>query len=483
MAAPAPSTASGAGAGSGTTANSNPSVARGALRLVARMRSPGAARNTALRTIAQPEHADTTGQAARPRSETARPGDGEQPWLGHGPPIPSATMHVVLAVVDRVSDLCGPQGNLRALSIADFPSAEAALTAASQRLTRALWEDRQDAPHAGGSADMVDLLLELKETQGRLREARLAQRIAALASVNDALGRLHGITSVSQLIDRVPEEACRLGFDRAMISRVHGSVWVPEAVYVEGDPGWAQEILRVGRDEPQLLNHMILETEMVRRRGPLLALDAQTDPRVHPTLAAATLARSYVAAPIMPEGRVIGFVHADRYMRRRHVDEFCRDVLWMFAQGVGYAFQRTVLFERLHALRAEVGRLTFDITNVTDELVDAELEVTRTDRENVATARSAAAMFVADHSPADSDLTRREIDVLRLMATGETNAGIAARLIISEGTVKSHVKHILRKLGAANRAEAVCLYLRMEARNATERSQVSNGPAVSRWPR
>ena len=412
-------------------------------------------------TATEPEH-------ARPPHplQTARTWDGEQPWLGHGPSIPSANMHDVLAVIDRVSDLCGPQGNPRALPIVDFPSAEAALTAASQRVTQAFREDRQDAPFAWGSAGMIDLLLELKETQGRLREARLAQRVAALASVHDALGRLHGITSVSQLIDRVPEEACRLGFDRAMISRVHGSAWVPEAVYVDGDPGWAQEILRVGRDGPQLLNHMILETEMVRRRGPLLVPDAQADPRVHPTLAAATLARSYVAAPIMPEGRVIGFLHADCYMRRRHVDEFCRDVLWMFAQGVGYAFQRTVLSERLHALRAEVGRLTFDITKVTDELVDAEVEVTRVDRDNVAMARSGAAMFVADDSPADSGLTRREIEVLRLMATGETNAGIAARLIISEGTVKSHVKHILRKLGAANRAEAVCLYLRMQATNA-----------------
>lgn len=153
-------------------------------------------------------------------------------------------------------------------------------------------------------------------------------------------------------------------------------------------------------------------------------------------------------------------------MQRRHVDEFCRDVLWMFAQGVGYAFQRTVLSERLHALRAEVGRLTAGITKVTDELVDAEVEVTRIDRETPAMARSGAAMLVAGHSPAGSGLTRREIDVLRLMAAGQTNAGIAARLIISEGTVKSHVKHILRKLGAANRAEAVCRYLRMEARNA-----------------
>jgi DNA-binding CsgD family transcriptional regulator len=375
-------------------------------------------------------------------------------------------MRDVLAVLDRVNDLRGPEGNPRTLSAVDFPSSDAALTTASQRVTEALWEDRQDAPLTYGSAGMIDLLLELKETQGRLREARLAQRVAAVASVHDALGRLHEINSVSQLIDRVPEEACRLGFDRAMISRVHGSMWVPEAVYVEGDPGWAQEILRVGRDEPQLLNHMILETEMVRRRGPLLVPDAQTDPRVHPTLAATTQARSYVAAPIMPERRVIGFLHADCYMRRRHVDEFCRDVLWMFAQGVGYAFQRTVLSERLHALRAEVGRLTFDITKMTDDLVDAEVEVTPIDRENVAMVRSADTTFAAGHAPAGSALTRREIDVLRLMATGETNAGIAARLIISEGTVKSHVKHILRKLGAANRAEAVCRYLRMQASNA-----------------
>jgi len=329
-------------------------------------------------------------------------------------------MRDVLAVIDRVSDLCGPESNPRALPIVDFPSADAALTTAAQRVTQALWEDRQDAPLACGSPDMIDLLLELKETQGRLREARLAQRVAAVAGVHDALGRLHEINSVSQLIDRVPEEACRLGFDRAMISRVHGSMWFPEAVYVEGDPGWAQEILRVGRGEPQLLTHMILETEMVRRRGPLLVPDAQTDPRVHPTLAAATLSRSYVAAPIMPEGRVIGFLHADCYMRRRHVDEFCRDVLWMFAQGVGYAFQRTVLSERLHAIRAEVGRLTFDITKVTDELVDAEVEVTSIDRENVAMVRSADTTFAADHSPA----------------------------------------------GAANRAEALCRYLRMESGNA-----------------
>jgi DNA-binding NarL/FixJ family response regulator len=61
-------------------------------------------------------------------------------------------------------------------------------------------------------------------------------------------------------------------------------------------------------------------------------------------------------------------------------------------------------------------------------------------------------------------LTRRELDVLELMVKGETNAGIARGLVVSEGTVKFHVKNILRKLHASNRAEATSRYLRLTLR-------------------
>ena len=58
-------------------------------------------------------------------------------------------------------------------------------------------------------------------------------------------------------------------------------------------------------------------------------------------------------------------------------------------------------------------------------------------------------------------LTRRELDVLRLLAEGATNRAVADALVISRGTVKFHVNSILRKLHAANRAEAVTRYLRL----------------------
>ena len=55
------------------------------------------------------------------------------------------------------------------------------------------------------------------------------------------------------------------------------------------------------------------------------------------------------------------------------------------------------------------------------------------------------------------DLTDRELEVLPLLANGMSNAEIAQQLTISPSTAKHHVRSILSKLGAANRAEAVAL--------------------------
>jgi DNA-binding NarL/FixJ family response regulator len=66
---------------------------------------------------------------------------------------------------------------------------------------------------------------------------------------------------------------------------------------------------------------------------------------------------------------------------------------------------------------------------------------------------------LAEHAT-DDELTQREIDVLRLIAAGNSNKLIADQLSIGEATVKSHVTNILSKLGANDRVHAVTIGLK-----------------------
>lgn len=66
---------------------------------------------------------------------------------------------------------------------------------------------------------------------------------------------------------------------------------------------------------------------------------------------------------------------------------------------------------------------------------------------------------LAEHAM-DDQLTAREMDVLRLISSGNSNKLIADHLSIGEATVKSHVTNILSKLGASDRAHAVTIGLR-----------------------
>lgn len=69
------------------------------------------------------------------------------------------------------------------------------------------------------------------------------------------------------------------------------------------------------------------------------------------------------------------------------------------------------------------------------------------------------AAHLAEHLGGET-LSRREIEVLKKIACGNRNSDIAALLFISEETVKGHVKHIMEKLGASDRTEAVAIGIR-----------------------
>jgi DNA-binding NarL/FixJ family response regulator len=69
------------------------------------------------------------------------------------------------------------------------------------------------------------------------------------------------------------------------------------------------------------------------------------------------------------------------------------------------------------------------------------------------------AAHLAEHL-GDEALSKREIEVLQKIAGGNRNSDIAALLFISEETVKGHIKHIMEKLGASDRTEAVAIGVR-----------------------
>ncbi|KRF17050.1 hypothetical protein ASG90_06875 [Nocardioides sp. Soil797] len=295
-----------------------------------------------------------------------------------------------------------------------------------------------------------------------------AGRLGRLNLLWHVIADLREVTDIGRLIDMAPVAICRLGFERAMISRVEHSAWLVQRFHNSSDPAMGEAITKMAQENPPALARNLFEADIVRRRRALLVGDAQNDPRVQSELAVATQSTSYVAAPIMPDGEVIGLLHADRPTTEPAMDGFDRELLALFAAQFGQVLERAVLITRLDTLKSRVNEMTHGLAGLVDGCLegttDMEMRI-----EAAGAARGALPATVLSQLPGhdpDDALTRREIDVLKLMAAGDTNARIASRLVISEGTVKSHVRHILRKLNAANRAEAVCRWLQAEARSA-----------------
>lgn len=329
------------------------------------------------------------------------------------------------------------------------------LIAAAQTLDVAL-HDSIDATGASSLRDLVDAWRDITHE-------RNARRLASVTAVRVALARLRTTRTRTALFDRGVEMACEVcGFDRAIIYRVEGSRIFAERVHFPRQPELAREFEKAVNDDPPRLTHLLVETEMLRRRLPALVSDAAGDPSTYKPLISLGRVRSYVAAPILPAGKVIGFIHADRFDSGRDVDAVDRDVLHTFAEGFGYAFERTVLLERLEAQRREMQALVRSASTIVEDLATADVALA--DSIDRVTTPDAPPSPLA-HEPLSrasrfaGALTRRELEVLELMAEGRTNAAIAEELVVSPATVKSHVQNVLRKLRASNRAEAVSRYL------------------------
>ncbi|WP_026909911.1 LuxR C-terminal-related transcriptional regulator [Patulibacter minatonensis] len=318
-----------------------------------------------------------------------------------------------------------------------------------------------DPPRA---ADLCELLVEVGELQSDLREHTLGLRFQTLDRIHGALARIRQEESSAALIDAAPAELCAAcGFDRAMISRVRGSTWVPHTLHLVADEehevNVALKAFLAGAEIPLVTS--MLEAELVRRRAPALIHDAQEDARTFRPLIEVAETRAYVVAPIVTTGPVIGFLHADTFSSGRPLTSHDRDNIQTFAEGFGLIFERAVLVERLALQHERIGKAFADTESMIGELCAAQVQLARQAPDAATTSATPASMLTAPEARINSVLTPREREVLGLLASGATNVQIANQLVVSESTVKSHVKHILRKLRASNRAEAVSRYLRL----------------------
>jgi LuxR family transcriptional regulator, regulator of acetate metabolism len=277
--------------------------------------------------------------------------------------------------------------------------------------------------------------------------------------VGDALGHLRAAISLPSLFRQAAWALCEcVGFERAALFTLRDQTLVVESVCARGAPERGASVLARLRADPVRFGPGLHESEALRRRRAVLVRHAASDSRA---LRALPAARSYVAAPVLCQERAVGLIHVDHAPSERPVTEVDRDTLWAFAEGFGYALERGVLAERLRAQSERVLALVRSTEASVTELGRPDIELPFPSAEPTSSATPAA-----PDQELPKVLTRRELEVLAMLAEGETNARIAHRLVVSEGTVKTHVKHILRKLGVQNRSQAVSRYFRNHAARA-----------------
>jgi DNA-binding CsgD family transcriptional regulator len=326
------------------------------------------------------------------------------------------------------------------------------LAAATDRCLAALRAPRGVPP--GDAAALGATVADLQDLVALLHDDEHVERRLRIAGCELGLARLRVVPTAAALLDRVCDEvAASCGFARVLLSRVDDDTWSPwmvnEAVR---DAAWW--IAWDGREVA--VTEVPFEAALVAEHRPGLVTDtagADSHRFFHEGRSA-----SYVAAPIATAGRVVGFLHADHADPARRCDAVDRDVLWAFAEGFAHLYERTALLEGMRQQRQEVREILDVVDEAMAAMTETELELAVVgDADDRATPRAP----VVDGSRGRlDDLTPREREVLELIVSGARNGDIAEQLVISPATVKTHVRHVLAKLGVANRTQAIAVFVR-----------------------
>ena len=260
---------------------------------------------------------------------------------------------------------------------------------------------------------------------------------ATARSVIDSIRRLKAAPSVQALERQVCTELCHtIGFSSAVLSSIAPDKFLP--VTSHGTRGTGKPVPR---------NTCVAEQDCVRFRR-IVHADNDEVPATEgfcDVLGAA----DYLVAPIVVEGKVIALVHMSR--ARGAIADGDIDTLGLLLSVYSFVCERLLNTGRVDQLRVSIIGAAARLAEEADRIAGTAVSLD-TDGDDGFEADTAIDAFTAA-------LSNRERDVFARMVRGESNAEIADELVVSVETVKTHVKRILRKIGAANRLEAITLYM------------------------
>ena len=354
------------------------------------------------------------------------------------------TRAMVATLNDLDEQLCRAFGVARSGDAAILDEAITMSAATTDRLLTGGRVIRDDTASPIGRSPLTAFL----RAQVEARQMRAGDRADVVRSLTEGIRRMKKAGSLQGLGRQACTELCDvLGFDNALLSFVEDDGFVVE----ESDHG-------IGGPTVIARRGCVPERHCIRLRDTIRT--NESDMPAAPGYRELLGSVQYLVAPIIAESRVVALLHVSR-RSEGGVSVRDLDVLDTFASAYSLLHERMLNTERVQQQRTSIAHAAARLTEAADRIAAAaiSLDVEYDNRVEVPT--------IAPDSGLAATLSDRERQVFERLVLGASNAEIADELVITVETVKTHVKRILRKIGAINRSEAIALY--MEARTRSRR--------------
>jgi DNA-binding CsgD family transcriptional regulator len=355
-------------------------------------------------------------------------------------------IRAIVAQLNQLDEqLCSAGGVARSGDATTLDEAIAMSAATTERLITRERGARDGARPGIGQGALTDFL----QAQLEARQMNVGDRVDVVRSLTSGIRRMKKAGSLQGLGRQACTELCDvLGFDSALLSFVEDDGFVVE----ESDHGLGGPTVIPRRE-------CAAERACIRLRNTTRTNEADMPPSTgYQELLGS---KSYLVAPIIAKSRVVALIHVGR-RSESGVTADDVDVLDAFASAYSLLHERMLNTERVQQQRTSIARAAARLTEQADHIAAAAISF-----DDEYDTRVEPPAIAADSALAGT-LSERERQVFERLVLGASNAEIADELVITIETVKTHVKRILRKIGAINRSEAIALYME-DIRNASRR--------------